>query len=322
MSKINNHNQASISNRRRFLKTTANAAACLGLLSLPLNAISLFGRRVSAGPLVPGLAPEDMPKTHNMMIVGSTSAYVSHLPMFEGLNPDDSNEFASPHRRQVIMEVTFTQGGKDVTPVYLADRISHPQIRMYTLRPSEFVLGRVDPAGAALKSFEGNAVFRGHLERPPRQRIIGASGPFQVNVKNVIYFHKFDPRATKPKQLEYILFGKGAELFLAHLITLPNDFDQIISIKAPGHGLTDAQLSQGLHVVIASRDNDPLKRLKEKDKTAGNLQLAGGKARTLSLEVVREFYFEESELDNDGTMGSTQEETRSGFPSQPFVPRP
>jgi hypothetical protein len=321
MSKIHNRNQT-INNRRHFLKTTATAAASLGFLSLPLNSISLFSPRVSARPTAAGLPLEDMPKTHNMMIVGSKSAYVSHLPMFEGLNPDGSNEFASPHRRQVIMEVTFTQGGKDVTPIYLADRISHPNERMYTLEPSKFVLGRVDPAGAALKSFEGDSVFRGHLERPPRRRIIGASGPFQVNVKNVIYFHKFDPRATKPKQLEYILFGKGAELVLAHLITLPNDFDQIISIKAPGHGLTDAQLSQGLRVVIAGRDNDPLKRLREKDKTTGELQLPGLTARMLPLEVVREFYFEESELDMGGTMGSTQEETRSGFPSQPFVPRP
>lgn len=322
MGKIANRNQTSISNRRRFLKTTATAAASLGFLSLPLDSISLFSPRVSAGPTAAGLPLEDLPATHNMMIVGSKSAYVSHLPMFEGLNADDSNEFASPHRRQVIMEVTFTQGGMDVTPVYLADRISHPDVRMYTLRPSEFVLGRVDPAGAALKNFEGDAVFRGHLERPPRRRIIGRSGPFQVNVKNVIHFHKFDPRATKPKQLEYILFGKGAELFLAHFITLPNDFDQIISIKAPGHGLTDAQLSQGLHVVISSRDNDPLKRLKEKDKAPGSLQVPGATPRALSLEVVREFYFEESELDNAGTMGSTEEETRSGFPSEPFVPRP
>ncbi len=320
MSKNNNRNETSISNRRHFLKTTATAAAGLGFLSLPLNSVSLFSPGVSAAPLAPGLLLEDAPNTHNMMIVGSNTAYVSHLPMFEGLNPEDPAEFASPHRRQVIMEVTFTKGGKDLTPVYLADRVSHPNERMYTLRPSEFVLGRVDPAGAALKKFKGNAVFRGHLERDPNRRIISA--PFEVNVKNVIHFHKFDPRATKPKQLEYILFGKGPELFLAHFITLPNDFDQIVSIKAPGHGLTDAQLKQGLHVVIPSRNNDPLKRLKEKDKATAELQLPGVTPPTLSLEVVREFYFEESELDNAGTMGSTKEETDSGFPSQPFVPRP
>lgn len=309
----NNERQTNLeNNRREFLKSGATAVVGLGCLSLGLKAQSL----------APGLPTEDAPATHNMMIVGSQTAYLSHLPMFEGLNQDNPPEFASPHRRQVIMEATFTQAGKDLTPIYLADRLSHPDIRMYTLRPSKFILGRVDPNGMALKTFEGNAVFRGHLERPPRQVIIGAKGPFEVNVKNVIHFHKFNPRGAKPTRLEYLLFGKGPELFLAHFITLPNDFDQIVSVKVPGLGLTDAQLSQGMHVIIPSRDNAPLKRLKEKEKAPGELQLPGGTPKTLQIEVVREFYFEESELDNDGTMGSTKEETLSGFPSQPFVPRP
>ena len=297
-------------NRRDFLKSGATAVLGLGCLSLGLKARSF----------APGPPPEDEPNTHNMMIVGIKTAYISHLPMFEGLNPDDHTEFASPHRRQVIMEATFTRAGKDLTPVYLADRLSNPDIRMYTLRPSEFILGRLDPNGMALKKFEGNAVFRGHLERRPRQLIIGA--PFDVNVKNVVHFHKFNPQGAKPTRLEYLLFGKGPELFLAHFITLPNDFDQIVSVKVPGHGLTDAQLSQGMHVIIPSRDNAPLKRLKEKDKASGELQLPGVTPKTLPIEVVREFYFEESELDTNGTMGSTKEETLSGFPSQPLVERP
>jgi hypothetical protein len=299
-------------NRREFLKNSLTAAAGLGFLRLGVKAQALAANR----------PPEDEPNTHNMMIVGSKTAYLSHLPMFEGLNPDDKTEFASPHRRQVILEATFTQGSKDLTPIYLADRSSHPDVRMYTLRPSEFILGRLDPNGMAVKKFEGDAIFRGHLERRPHQRIIGAQGPFEVNVKNVIHFHKFNPQGAKPVRLEYLLFGKGPELFLSHFITLPNDFDQIVSVKVPGHGLTDAQLAQGMHVIIPSRDNDPLKRLREKDRAPGELQLPSGMPKTLPIEVVREFYFEESELDNNGTMGSTKEETDSGFPGQPFVKRP
>ncbi|MGH9871302.1 MAG: hypothetical protein ACRD9S_02415 [Pyrinomonadaceae bacterium] len=307
-----NNNTNQHNNRREFLKSGVTAAAGLGFLSLGLKAHSL----------APGLPPEDAANTHNMMIVGVKTAYISHLPMFEGMNPDDNTEFASPHRRQVIMEATFSQRGRDLTSIYLEDRLSHPEFRMYTLRPSEFILGQVDPGGMALKKFEGNAVFRGHLERRPRTRIIGAQGPFEVNVKNVIHFHKFNPQGAKPARLEYLLFGKGPELFLAHFITLPNDFDQIVSVKVPGHGLTDEQLAQGMHVIIPSRDNAPLKRLKEKQKAPGEFQLPGVAPKTLPIEVVREFYFEESELDNDGTMGSTKEETDSGFPSRPFVERP
>src|SRR6185295_3468259 len=181
-------------NRRQFLKNSVTAAAGLGFLGL--------GFKTQA--LAASLPLEDEPNTHNMMIVGSKTAYLSHLPMFEGINPDDKTEFASPHRRQVIIEATFTQGNKDLTPIYLADRSSHPDVRMYTLEPAEFILGRLDPNGVALKKFEGDAIFRGHLERPPHRRIIGAQGPFAVNVKNVIHFHEFNPQGAKPVRLEYL----------------------------------------------------------------------------------------------------------------------
>jgi hypothetical protein len=291
--------------RRDFLKTSVAAAAGLGCLSL--------GTKAQPVMLPPPF--EDAPNTHNMMIVGTKTVYLSHLPMFDSVT-QDGTDFTSPHRRQVILEATFTQSGKDLTAIYTRDRLSHPQERMYTLKPSEFVLGRVDPNGMALRKFRGNAVFRGHLERDGRQRLIGRenTGSFDVNVKNVVHFHKFDPKGTKPAHLEYLLFGKGTELFLAHFITLPDDFDQIISVRVPGHGLTNAQLSQGLHVVFADRDNTALTRMREKDSATGALQLPGAAPNDLPFEVGREFYFEESELATNATMDQTGEEIKSGFP--------
>jgi hypothetical protein len=292
--------------RREFLRTSVAAAAGLGLLSS-------LGRGVNAqSPLVPFA---DLPNTHNMMVVGVKTVYLSHLPMFDDVNPEGT-DFTSPHRRQVIMEATFSQAGKDITPVYLKDRLSHPQERMYTLKPAKFLLGQVDPNGMALRTFRGNAVFRGHLERDGRQRIIGRenAASFDVNVKKVVHFHKFDPKGTKPAHLEYLLFGKGAELFLAHFITLPDDFDQIVSVNIPGHGFTDAQLSQGMHVVFAGRGNTARERLKEKDKDAGEFQLPGGSPKSLPVEVAREFYFEETELLVTPNFDQSEEEKKSGFP--------
>jgi hypothetical protein len=293
-----------LNNRREFLKTSVAAAAGLGCLSLGLKAQHSLHHQTS----------EDAPTTHNMMIVGVKTVYISHLPMFDSVT-EDGTDFTSPHRRQVILEATFTQAGKDVTQLYSRDRQSHPKEKMYTLKPSQFVLERVDPNGKALKKFRGNAIFRGHLERES-QRIIGRenTGSFDVNVKNVVHFHKFDPQGTKPAQLEYLLFGKGAELFLAHFITKPDDFDQIVSVNIPGHGLTDAQLSKGMHVVVADRDNTALTRMREKDKGSGALQIPDGPPQTLAIEIVREFYFEEGELATDVTFDATEEEKKSGFP--------
>ncbi|MCU1264178.1 MAG: hypothetical protein JWM21_496 [Acidobacteria bacterium] len=297
-----------LNSRRDFLRTSVAAAAGLGCLSLSVKA-----QHAMLSPLF-----EDAPNTHNMMVVGARTVYISHLPMFDNVNALGT-DFTSPHRRQVIMEATFSRKGRDLTSIYTQDRMDHPKERMYTLKPSEFVLGRVDPGGMALKKFRGKGLFRGHLERGGCA-ILGspeddpADGSFDVNVKNVVHFHKFDPKGTKPAHLEYLLFGKGPELFLAHFITLPDDFDQIVSVKAPGHGLTDAQLGQGLHVVVGDRDNTALTRMKEKDKGSGTVQLSGAAPKSVSFEVVREFYFEESELATKVSFGQTAEETKSGFP--------
>ena len=299
-----------LNNRREFLKTTVAAAAGLGCLSLGLKAQHSLHHHTL----------EDAANTHNMMVVGVKTVYLSHLPMFDDVT-EDGTDFTSPHRRQVILEATFTQAGRDVTKLYSNDRLSHPGVKMYTLKPAEFVLGRVDPKGEGVKKFRGKALFRGHLERPGKRVIMGVAGDdpedgsFDVNVKNVVHFHKFDPKGTKPTHLEYLLFGKGPELFLAHFITLPDDFDQIVSVKIPGHGLTDAQLSKGMHVVFADRGNNSLERMKEKQIAPGDFQLPGGTPKTLPVEVVREFYFEESELAvNPSFDVATEEEKKSGFP--------
>jgi hypothetical protein len=296
-------------NRREFLKLTAGAAAGLGCLSLGLKARPLATTR----PFF------DEPNTHNMMVVGSKTAFISHLPMFDKVS-DEGTEFTSPHRRQVIMEATFAKDGVDVTETYLKDRLKNPGVKMYTLKPAEFVLGRVDPNGEALKTFRGKGLFRGHLERRPHNVIIGvdgdnpAEGVFDVNVKNVVHFHKFDPKGTKPAKLEYILFGKGSETFMAHFITKPSDFDQIVSVKITGHSFTDAELGSGLHVVFSGRDNTALTRMKEKDKGSGEFQIPGATPQMLNVEVTREFYFEETELAVRPSFGQSKEEVKSGFP--------
>jgi hypothetical protein len=296
-----------IHNRREFLKSSATAAAGLSCLGLGLK----------AQPLAPGFPPEDRPNTHNMMIVGEKTVFLSHLPMFviDGTPPT----FDSPHRFQVILEATFTDGNRDLTADYFRDRAQNPSVKMYTLNPAKFVLSRVNPSGAGLKNFRGNTVFRGHLERDsvPFIGFTGAKPPpgglFDVNVKRVIHFHQFSLKATKPARLEYLLFGKGAELFLAHFITKPGDFDQIISVKITGQAFTDEQLAKGMHVVFSNRGNTAVERLKENESLTGQFQLAGGAPRTLPVAAVREFYFEEGELAVPPNFDPTAEETKAGF---------
>ena len=80
---------------------------------------------------------EDPPNTHNMLVVGERTVFLSHLPMFGGLNKNKA-AFVSPHRYQVIVEAAFTTQGKDVTGLYRKDRQAHPDTRIYTLGPEPF----------------------------------------------------------------------------------------------------------------------------------------------------------------------------------------
>jgi hypothetical protein len=138
--------------------------------------------------------PTDRPATHNMLVVGEETVYLSHLPMFqaEGAPP-------MPHRYQAILEVTLEKQGD-----YAKDRREHRTTNIYTLNPEIFVLPELvasDPQRKPRDSFKAKAVFRGHLERDDRVPILQ---DVEVRVKRVIHFREFDPKVTKSPQLEYL----------------------------------------------------------------------------------------------------------------------
>jgi hypothetical protein len=265
---------------------------------------------IAAGPAYPA---EDHPGQHNMLVVGKESAFLSHLPMFDDLN-DAGTDFTSPHRYQVILEASFgTNGG--ATGVYLEDRRAHPDERMYTLEPDLFVLSRVfTPAEQpALTSYKA-AVYRGHLERggEPIERL----DPVEVQVKRVVFARKFDPAAARLRQLTYVLFGQGEDLYLAHLISGPPDFDQIVAVSVPDHRFTAEELRPGVSVVF-ERDNAASQRLRPGEPAlVGRVEFLSP-TRQPGFEVqVRpelEYYFEEGELAVPASFDPTEEEVKAGF---------
>ena len=283
-------------------RPNAPAISRRGLLSMLGVAAYTTSQSKSARGAPP---PEDAPATHNWMLVGSQTAYLSHLPMFEMLNPAKT-DYMTPHRFQVILQASFNSSGKDVTPTYFADRQSHADVKMYTVSPAKvFVLPQV-AASSPLTSFQGT-VFQGHLERGGKS-IKGLQNA-AVNIQKVVHFHKFDPAAKAPAALEYFLFGKGTELFLAHSIVKPPDFDQLLSVTVDGLKLSDDELGSAIRISIPSKKNSPTTRLKEGEQAQA--EISGG--RKLSVRAVREFYFEEGELRMPATFDTTPEEKKAGF---------
>jgi len=289
-------------NRRRFIRHTA--AGMIGWLSVE-------HATAPAGAIA---AAEDDVNTHNMLIAGKESAFVSHLPMFEGLDAAKT-EFTSPHRYQFIAEASFTVDGKPVTKLYLDDRRKNPDVRIYTLGPSEqFVLTHLFPAGSsqpARRSFTAKVV-RGHLEQGGKT--VPGLGNVTVNVDRVIHARKFDPRAARPEALEYVLFGTPGDLLLAHAIMQPPDFDQVVGIAVKGTTLTAADLTGDVRLVFPDRKNAAAARVRESQTLKGLLRRTSqpGKDLPVDVQVTRQFYFEEGELLVPHTFDTTAEE-KKGF---------
>lgn len=234
----------------------------------------------------PGAHSQDEPGTHGMLIVGEETIYLSHLPMFHPRHDD-----------QAILEVTFSQEGSDPQTVYVNDR-KKTGGKIYTFVPEKFVLSDLvstHPHHPSRRSFNGTIV-RGHFERVGKP-ITGDD--VVANVTKVVHFRKFDPHAEDLPQLEYLLFGKGEELFLSHLITKKPDFEQILSVKIDGHGFTDEELRHGVRVIFPGRANSVDKRIREGEQVLGKFQVAGEKApETGEVQVTAdvEFYFDRDDI--------------------------
>ena len=287
--------------RLRLLGRSLLLTACLGAA-----APAMMAAAKAATPECPG--HQDCGQ-HNMMIVGEQAIFLSHLPMF-------GNE----HRFQVILEVAFDQDGTPLDNVYADDRRKHPSERMYTLEPhreAPFVLARLfnGDSETLMRSFPAT-VYRGHLERggEPLEQLTD----IEVTVQRVVYAEEIGLPADQPLPdgLDYIVFGGAPELFLAHRIAGPPNFDQLLGVKLSGHEFTEEDFARGISITVSDRENSPARRLRVGEIVAAQGHVAGTDAmRPVEVEVTTEYYFEESELDPDSSdpLGQTPLEEEAGF---------
>jgi hypothetical protein len=227
----------------------------------------------------------DPPGPHGMAVIGEQAIYCSHLPMF-----------MVPHDYQCLLEVGL-EGDGDPGRRYFDDRAEHPEQRLYTFNPVPFVLPDIFPGEdgpARSDSFEGS-LHRGHFERSSTRPVELADG-VTARVRNVIYSHKFEPDAEELPELRYLLFGTASEMFLAHVITRPPDFDHLLSVGADQQ-FSDEDLRNGIVVTISDRPNTPAARIKpEVDTKLPAVIEAEGGSQPVELRPQVEFYFEQREL--------------------------
>ncbi|MGV9868774.1 hypothetical protein [Rhodococcus koreensis] len=223
-------------------------------------------------------AGTDPPAFHGMILWGANSVYLSHLAMIR--HPI--------HAYQIIVEAGLTRDGL-VSDVYLDDRKKNPEQELYSFVPEDFVLPDILPDGAAppqRTSFTG-ALFRGHFEKGGEQ----IAPDLVADIKRVVHGRKLEVDPPTPKTLEYIVFGTSDEVYLAHLITRPPDFDQVIQVKLD-HQIPEEELGRGLRLTVPGRINEKGKRIQQRDGTvAATLHSAGGEEISVEIEPGGEVHF-------------------------------
>ena len=238
---------------------------------------------------------------HNMFAFGRDTVFLSHLPMF-----------MLPHDAQLLLEVTLEKEGSDLTEVWSRERADHPDELLYTMMPEEFALSTLYATDPPERGSFRATFFRGHLERGGEP--IPELSDVNVRITDIVYARRFDQRG-RPDDLTYLLLGRGGELFLAHVISEPPDFDQILSVELAGPHPDDEELQAGIQVVFEGRANTAEARLRSAETATARGHVTGAhQFITLEFGEVRELYFEEGELSTPrGAFEPTPLETEAGF---------
>lgn len=223
----------------------------------------------------------DPPARHGMTVLGTDRIFLSHLPMFMPV-----------HDFQVILQVEFV--GVDGLPSenYFNDRRAHPDQQLYTLNPEPFVITELLGPNPTRSTFRAK-VFRNHFERDETDPQV-IDQDVVVKVKKVVHGRKFDKNAEPLPHLQYILFGGQNELFLAHLITRPPDFDQLLHVRVD-RDLSNDDVAQAPLVSMVDRTNTSDKRVGPGVNAVASLHV-DSETLAIRVEPVVEVYLEEREL--------------------------
>jgi hypothetical protein len=147
----------------------------------------------------------ERPAVHGMILMGNEIVYASHLPMFH-----------SPHDYQIIFRLKFEQEDQRL---YQSDKKIHPEVAVKTLEPERFIL---PPMTANPKKFKAS-IYRGHFKRGGIKII----EDIEVEIVERLNYKQFEVAEQRPVNKQYLLFGHANEMFMAHLISMAPDFDEL-----------------------------------------------------------------------------------------------
>jgi hypothetical protein len=224
---------------------------------------------------------------HGMVLLGHDPAYLYHLPMF-----------MPPHNYQVLLAATpddeVARGLRDleleVGPDTFVTIVPRP-FAITDLRPE-------DPDQPPLTEFTADVV-RGHFERGGQTMWEGAT----FTVTELFSFEELPTSpdgVTRHPELEYQLFGDADRtLYLAHSLTGPPDFDQLLAVDVEGAGhLTATELERQMQpsLTVTGRADGVDQRLRVGETVAGVTSAGQHFVHDVQVTVRGELYFETGDL--------------------------
>ncbi|TDV39151.1 hypothetical protein C7405_101268 [Paraburkholderia caballeronis] len=176
----------------------------------------------------------DTPNTHGMFMLGTTTLYLCHMPMFG----------VEDHHYQMTLQVRLDP---ESMATYLMDKAQHPgaAYNLINLASDPFTLPQV-ACGLVWKY--AATIYRDYSndgDGAPGTKIVGVATVF---VDRVVVYRAFDHTIPRPANLTYVLFGDGKEAHLDHYIAADPDFQHLLTLPAVPDWLDITQLRTGVLV--------------------------------------------------------------------------
>lgn len=179
----------------------------------------------------------DTPNTHGMFMLGTSTLYLSHMPMFT----------KQDHYYQLTLQARLDPASMTT---YLTDKGAHPgqAYNLINLDSDQFTLPAL--VTGQVKTYSA-AIYRGYSNLNG-----GTPGPLivakaTVTPVRVIYFRAFNQNIPRPQRLSYMLFGDGKEAHLDHYIAADPDYQHLMTLPQVPTWLLPAQLQAGVEVTFA-----------------------------------------------------------------------
>lgn len=244
----------------------------LALFSLVLFSGCSYSSVPTTAPVANTVAPTqgDPAAYHEFEMFGNKKIYLSHYSMFHAI-----------HSYQVILEASFLKGNVDVAKAFSEDRKNHPE-REYTLSPSKVgsPFSRRRDDWSLPDYIQTGKEFNADIHWGDKENEVLFSD-VTVKIDRVIHFRRFEDADSRNTALSYILFGEKDDLYLAHLVSVFPDFDQIVAVD-----VVDGTVDSYPHLIfsVANTADDAKSRLKTEGEEVVGVSARLNPPRTLNAD--------------------------------------